>query len=129
MSRRGSPRPLADSIRTLRTEVQPATPLAAIQAVWPDAVGARIAAEARPVRERDGTVTVECRAATWAQELDLLHDELLDQGQRGARIRARSPAARHRRRKFVPRFTLVRDLQGFSIEWCAVPGGRPGILM
>ena len=78
MSRRRDPKPVAESIRALRTEVQPQTPLAAIQAVWPDAVGARIAAEARPVRERDGTVTVECRAATWAQELDLLHDELLE---------------------------------------------------
>ncbi len=76
--RRGPPKPLGDSIRALRTEVQPQTPLAALQAVWPDAVGARIAAEARPVRERDGTVTVECRAATWAQELDLLHDELVE---------------------------------------------------
>ena len=75
--RRATPKPLGDSIRALRTEVQPQTPLAAIQAAWPDAVGARIAAEAAPVRERDGTVTVECRAATWAQELDLLHDELL----------------------------------------------------
>jgi predicted nucleic acid-binding Zn ribbon protein len=79
MSRRATPKPLGDSIRALRTEVQPQTPLAAIQAVWPDAVGARIATEARPVRERDRTVTVECRAATWAQELDLLHDELLEQ--------------------------------------------------
>ena len=75
--RRATPKPLGDSIRALRTEVQPQTPLAAVQAAWPDAVGDRIAAEARPVRERDGTVTVECRAATWAQELDLLHDELL----------------------------------------------------
>ena len=75
--RRATPKPLGDSIRALRTEVQPQTPLAAIQAVWPEAVGSRVAAEARPVRERDGTVTVECRAATWAQELDLLHDELL----------------------------------------------------
>jgi predicted nucleic acid-binding Zn ribbon protein len=75
--RRGAPKPLAESIRALRTDVQPETPLAAIQAAWPDAVGVRIAAEAQPVRERDGAVTVECRAATWAQELDLLHDELL----------------------------------------------------
>jgi predicted nucleic acid-binding Zn ribbon protein len=77
VSRRSTPKPLADSVRALRAEAQPQTPLAAIQAAWPEAVGARIAAEARPVRERDGTVTVECRAATWAQELDLLHDELL----------------------------------------------------
>jgi predicted nucleic acid-binding Zn ribbon protein len=78
MSRRAAPRPLGDSIRALRGEVQPRTPLAAVQAAWPEAVGARIAAEAAPVRERDGTVTVECRAATWAQELDLLHDDLLE---------------------------------------------------
>ena len=91
--RRGGPKPLGDSIRALRTEVQPQTPLAAVQAAWPDAVGARIAAEARPVREREGTVTVECRAATWAQELDLLHDELLERvnealgGERVTRLR------------------------------------------
>ena len=30
------------------------------------------------MRERDGAITVECRAATWAQELDLLQDELLE---------------------------------------------------
>ena len=77
MSRAGPPRRLGDSIRVVRDEVQPQTPLARVQLAWPEAVGARIAAEARPVRERDGTVTVECRAATWAQELDLLHDELL----------------------------------------------------
>ena len=77
MRRGAAPKPIGDSIRALRADVQPQTPLAAIQAVWPDAVGARIAAEARPVRERDGTLTVECRAATWAQELDLLQEELL----------------------------------------------------
>jgi predicted nucleic acid-binding Zn ribbon protein len=77
VTRRGAPKPLGESIRALRADVQPATPLAAVQAVWPDAVGPRIAAEARPVRERDGAVTIECRSSTWAQELDLLHDELL----------------------------------------------------
>jgi predicted nucleic acid-binding Zn ribbon protein len=77
VNRRATPKPLADSIRDLRGEVEPATLLAAVQGCWADAVGARIAAEARPVREREGTITVECRAATWAQELDLLQDELL----------------------------------------------------
>jgi predicted nucleic acid-binding Zn ribbon protein len=65
-------------VRALRAEVAPATLLAAVQERWDGAVGKRVAAEARPVRERDGTVTVECRTATWAQELDLLHDELLE---------------------------------------------------
>jgi len=56
----------------------PATPLAAVQAAWAGAVGERIAAEARPVAERDGVVTVSCSSSTWAQELDLLSAELLE---------------------------------------------------
>jgi predicted nucleic acid-binding Zn ribbon protein len=76
--RRRSPQPLGASVRALRAEVAPATLLAAVQGCWEEALGERIAAEARPVRERDGTVTVECRAATWAQELDLLQTELLE---------------------------------------------------
>ncbi len=52
--------------------------MAAIQGCWREALGERVAAEARPIRERDGVVTVECRAATWAQELDLMQDELVE---------------------------------------------------
>jgi predicted nucleic acid-binding Zn ribbon protein len=36
-----------------------------------------VAAQAEPVAERDGVVTIACRSATWAQELDLLQEELL----------------------------------------------------
>jgi predicted nucleic acid-binding Zn ribbon protein len=57
----------------------PASTLAAVQAAWPQAVGAAIAAEASPVSERDGVVTVACRSATWAHELDLLSDRTLKQ--------------------------------------------------
>jgi predicted nucleic acid-binding Zn ribbon protein len=31
-----------------------------------------------PVSERDGTLTVECADAVWAQELDLMQDSLLE---------------------------------------------------
>lgn len=75
--RRAKPHSIGDTIRELRREAQPATLLAAVQASWRAAVGEHIAAQAWPVRERDATITVECRAATWAQELDLLQDELL----------------------------------------------------
>ena len=77
MNRRADPKPIGDSIRALRADVEPPTLLAAVQGCWEQAVGERVAAEARPVRDREGTITVECRAATWAQELDLLQDELL----------------------------------------------------
>lgn len=57
--------------------VAPKTPLAAIQAAWANAVGEQLAARAVPVSEREGTVTVECADAVWAQELDLMQETLL----------------------------------------------------
>jgi predicted nucleic acid-binding Zn ribbon protein len=73
---RRRPRPLADAVAVARAQVAPQTLLAAVQSVWPDAVGPAIAAEANPVSERDGVITVACRSATWASELELLGDEL-----------------------------------------------------
>ena len=60
-------------------ETQPATLLANVQTAWGEVVGDAIAAEATPVAERDGVVTVACDSATWAQELDLLSDQILAQ--------------------------------------------------
>lgn len=76
MSARHNPRALGETVRRLRTELRPQTPLAEVQAVWDEAVGETVAEHARPVAERDGTVTVACTAATWAQELDLLREDL-----------------------------------------------------
>jgi Zn-ribbon-containing, possibly RNA-binding protein and truncated derivatives len=73
----GEFRSLADALREVRAEVAPATLLAAVQEAWPRAAGATIAAEGEPVAERDGVITVACRSATWAQELDLMQTELL----------------------------------------------------
>ena len=66
--------------------MEPATPLAAVQSAWAEAVGERIAAAASPVSERDGTVTVACESATWAQELDLL------EGQIATKLRSKLPS-------------------------------------
>jgi predicted nucleic acid-binding Zn ribbon protein len=77
MSRR-APRRLGDALAETMARAAPATPLAAAQAAWAEAVGERIAAEARPVSERDGVLTVACSSSTWAQELDLLSPELLE---------------------------------------------------
>jgi predicted nucleic acid-binding Zn ribbon protein len=78
VSVRGSPRPLAAALRRARTQAEPLTLLAAAQSAWSAAAGGRVAAEAEPVAERDGVVTIACRSATWAQELDLLGPELLE---------------------------------------------------
>ncbi len=78
MSGRSSPRSLGAALHALRQRTEPRTPLAAVQGVWAAAVGEAVAAQAEPVAERDGVVTVACRSSTWAQELDLLQIELLD---------------------------------------------------
>jgi len=78
MSRRRAPRPAAGAFEAALRQVAPKTPLAAVQASWPAAVGEQLAAVAVPVSERAGTVTVECADAVWAQELDLMQEALLE---------------------------------------------------
>jgi predicted nucleic acid-binding Zn ribbon protein len=77
--RRRAPRPVAAAVEAALSGAEPATLLAAVQRAWPAAVGEPIAREATPVSERDGVVTVACRSATWAQELDLLSGQLESQ--------------------------------------------------
>ena len=76
MPRRRTPRPLGDVIQSAIEQVEPGTLLGAVQRSWAGAVGEGIAAEADPVSERDGVVTVACRSSTWAQELELLGDQI-----------------------------------------------------
>jgi predicted nucleic acid-binding Zn ribbon protein len=75
---RAAPRPLALALEDLRERLAPATPLAAVQRAWSDAAGPVVAREATPVSERGGVVTVACRSAVWAQELDLLAPTLVE---------------------------------------------------
>jgi predicted nucleic acid-binding Zn ribbon protein len=77
VSPRSSPRPLAAALHRARADAEPLTALAAAQSAWPAAAGVQVAAEAEPVAERDGVITIACRSAAWAQELDLLGPELL----------------------------------------------------
>lgn len=58
-------------------QAAPKTRLAAVQSVWEEAVGERVAAAAQPVSERGGEVTVACTDSVWAQELDLMQEQLL----------------------------------------------------
>jgi predicted nucleic acid-binding Zn ribbon protein len=75
---RRSPRTLAVAIDRVRDELAPQTLLAEVQRVWPQAVGSAIAAEAQPVAERGGILTVSCSASVWAQELDLMGPAILE---------------------------------------------------
>jgi predicted nucleic acid-binding Zn ribbon protein len=75
--RRRAPRRLGEAVATLTSQLEPATPLAAVQRAWPAVAGEVIAAEAQPVAARGGELTVACRSSVWAQEIDLLGPELL----------------------------------------------------
>jgi predicted nucleic acid-binding Zn ribbon protein len=75
---RSSPRPISVALDSALAVAAPRTPLAAIQAIWPRAAGAAIAEQSMPVSERAGRVTIACRTATWAEQLDLLSARLLE---------------------------------------------------
>jgi predicted nucleic acid-binding Zn ribbon protein len=90
MSRRRVPRPASTAFREALQRVAPKTRLAAVQSVWAEVVGERLAAAARPVSERDGTVTIACSDPVWTQELDLMQERLL----RGLRDRLGDDAPR-----------------------------------
>jgi predicted nucleic acid-binding Zn ribbon protein len=87
--RRLGPRPLAVALAEVAPAVAPQTLLARVQSAWPEVAGAAMAASATPVAEREGVVTVACKSAVWAQELELLAADLLGRlntalGARGA---------------------------------------------
>ncbi len=77
MTRRRAPRQAGEAFRVARDRVAPRTGLAAVQAAWGEALGEQLAAVATPVSERAGTLVVECVDGVWAQELDLMQEQLL----------------------------------------------------
>lgn len=75
--RRPAPRPASLAVGAFAERLAPATVLAEVQRVWPEVAGPVIAAEATPTAERAGTLTITCRSAVWAQELDLMGPDLV----------------------------------------------------
>lgn len=96
------PRKLSGALERVVEEEAPATLLATVQRAWPSACGAAIAARAEPVAERSGTVTIACESGTWAQELELMANQLrarLDERIGAGRVvalRFTADLARHR---------------------------------
>jgi predicted nucleic acid-binding Zn ribbon protein len=75
---RRAPRSLAFALERIQDELAPPTLLAQAQRAWSKAVGATIEAEAQPVAERAGVLTISCSASVWAQELDLMAPPILE---------------------------------------------------
>jgi len=101
VSPRRAPRRAAPALRAVLDRRAPKTLLAAVQAEWSRACGTAIATEAQPVAERDGVITVACRSATWAEELDLMQERLRERlnealgAERVAALRFTADGARH----------------------------------
>ena len=72
----GGPRKLGGAFERFVDERAPETLLAEVQAAWPGVCGPQVAARAEPVAERDGRVTIACESGPWAQEFELMGDEL-----------------------------------------------------
>ena len=77
MPARREPRRIGEALAAVQRQTAPKTPLAAVQMVWAEVVGAKVAGVAEPVSERAGRVTVACASAVWAQELDLMSEDIL----------------------------------------------------
>jgi predicted nucleic acid-binding Zn ribbon protein len=63
--------------------------------------GPAVAAETEPVSEREGVVTVACRSAVWAHELDLLGADIVER--LNARLGSSGGSARVAGLRFVTR--------------------------
>ena len=78
MTRRQGPRTLGPALDAVVASAAPQTLLARVQGVWEEAAGPAVAAQAQPVSERAGVITVECSGAVWAQEVELLAPRLTE---------------------------------------------------
>ena len=76
---RTSPRPVSDGLQGLarRLGAPDATSLGAVFSRWDDAVGASVAAHARPVSLSDGVLVVAVDQPGWATQLRYLANDLL----------------------------------------------------
>ena len=76
--RSGRPKPIGAVLERALDPIAPLTTLAEVQRVWPSTVGPGIAAVTTVSEERDGTVTIECESAVWANELAMMGPQLLE---------------------------------------------------
>ena len=104
--RRLAPRSLSEALHAVLADVEPATPLARAQALWPELAGAELAALAAPVAERRGVLTLACESAVWAQELELVGPDLLLRLNEAVAARAGSGAGSG------PKFVRLRFVVG-----------------
>ena len=127
--RRAAPRPVATALERLTADIVPATLIAEVLRVWPEAAGEAFAAACTPTSAGKGELRVSCQSAVWAQELDLFSERVLERlndlldGERVERMRVKTGAAS------VVTADFVRFCSTFCTLEAADPGPRPAILM
>lgn len=99
---RGNPRRLGASLGRVISTSAPRTLLGEVQTAWPEVCGETIGANAEPVAERSGVVTIACESGAWAQELELMGEllrtrlEAIVGEDRVLRLRFTADLSRHR---------------------------------
>jgi hypothetical protein len=84
--------PLGEDVRRELGRLGPAGAIADVVAVWPEAVGPGIAANAWPARiSRDGTLHVATKSSTWAFELTQMSATIRER--LGAALESSAPAS------------------------------------
>jgi hypothetical protein len=90
---------IGDNVRRTFDRFAPAGSIGRVVEVWPDAVGASIAANAWPARvARDGTLHVTTSSSAWAFELSQLAPTIVE------RLQAEAGEAAPKRLRFAPGF-------------------------
>lgn len=77
MTRRRDLEPFSEALGEFTRGVQPSSPIAEIQRVWPIAAGETLAGWAQPISEIAGVVTFKCSDSMVAHELEMMKLELL----------------------------------------------------
>ncbi len=69
---------IGEVLERFKSDNAPDTRIAAIQELWQSVVGSVLAERCRPLYEREGIVRIGCSSSVWAQELDLMSNEIVD---------------------------------------------------
>ena len=76
--RRGRERHAGDAVQRLADSLAPQTPEALVARAWPKVVGQALAAHSKPVSLKGSTLTVQCGASVYAQELEFQSKRILE---------------------------------------------------
>jgi predicted nucleic acid-binding Zn ribbon protein len=76
--RRGRERHAGDAVQRLADSLAPQTPEALVARAWSTVVGPALAAHSRPVSVKGSTLTVQCGASVYAQELEFQSKRILE---------------------------------------------------